>query len=64
MAISRTILSMAKSLNMRTVAEGVETEEQFSFMRTNQCDEIQGYYFSPHFHPTNFQRFSRNKIKI
>lgn len=47
MAIARTIISMAKSLNMTTVAEGIETEEQLKFMRENHCDEIQGYLFSP-----------------
>jgi diguanylate cyclase (GGDEF)-like protein/PAS domain S-box-containing protein len=47
MVIARTILSMAKHLNMKTVAEGVETEAQLEFMRENHCDEIQGYYYSP-----------------
>ncbi len=55
MAISRTILSMAKSLNMKTVAEGVETQAQLEFMRTNLCDEIQGYYFSPPIPADKFQ---------
>jgi diguanylate cyclase (GGDEF)-like protein/PAS domain S-box-containing protein len=47
MAIAHTIISMAKSLNMTTVAEGVETGEQLKFMQDNHCDEIQGYFFSP-----------------
>jgi len=55
MAISQAILSMAKSLNMKTVAEGVETEEQLEFMRINGCDEIQGYYFSPPVPADRFQ---------
>jgi len=41
-----TILSMGKSLNLKTVAEGVETKEQFEFLRDNGCDTIQGYYFA------------------
>jgi len=45
-AIAATIISMAKSLHLRVIAEGVETEEQMSFLRAQQCDEIQGYYFS------------------
>src|SRR5579862_7932194 len=45
-AIAATIISMAKSLHLKVIAEGVETEEQMSFLRTQQCDEIQGYYFS------------------
>ncbi len=41
-----TILSMGKSLNLTTVAEGVETKEQYEFLRDNGCDTIQGYYFA------------------
>jgi EAL domain-containing protein (putative c-di-GMP-specific phosphodiesterase class I) len=37
---------MAKSLNLKVIAEGVENEGQMSFLRAHQCDEIQGYYFS------------------
>ena len=41
-----TILSMAKIFNLKVVAEGVETEEQFKFLWENGCDIFQGFYFS------------------
>ncbi len=41
-----TILSMAKIFDLKTVAEGVETKEQFDFLLNNGCDIFQGYYFS------------------
>jgi EAL domain-containing protein (putative c-di-GMP-specific phosphodiesterase class I) len=45
-AITSAIVSLAKSLHLRVIAEGVENEAQMSFLREHQCDEIQGYYFS------------------
>ena len=45
-AITAAIISMSKTLNLRTVAEGVETEGQLAFLRANGCDEMQGYLFS------------------
>ncbi|OIP08014.1 MAG: hypothetical protein AUK53_10800 [Betaproteobacteria bacterium CG2_30_59_46] len=45
-AIAKTIISMAHDLQLRVIAEGVETEEQKSFLQQRHCDEMQGYFFS------------------
>ncbi|WP_223300134.1 putative bifunctional diguanylate cyclase/phosphodiesterase [Methyloversatilis sp. RAC08] len=45
-AIIRVIISLARSLRLTTVAEGVETPEQLGFLRREQCDRFQGYFFS------------------
>ncbi len=45
-AIAGAIINMAKGLNLRVIAEGVETEAQMALLRAHHCDEIQGYYFS------------------
>ncbi len=41
-----TIISLAKILNLKTIAEGVETQQQLDMFKAKQCDEIQGFYFS------------------
>ncbi len=44
--LAATIIRMGKGLNLKVIAEGVESKEQLAFLRAHQCDEAQGYYFS------------------
>jgi diguanylate cyclase (GGDEF)-like protein len=45
-AITEAIIAMAKNLNLKLIAEGVETEDELSFVCQHQCDGMQGYLFS------------------
>jgi diguanylate cyclase (GGDEF)-like protein/PAS domain S-box-containing protein len=53
-AIYKAIISMAHNLNLKVVAEGVETQEQVEFLRSIGCDLIQGFYYS---YPLRVQDF-------
>ncbi len=44
--IARAVISLGQKLNMKVIAEGVETDEQLAFLEESECDEIQGYHFS------------------
>ncbi|NVM77103.1 diguanylate cyclase (GGDEF)-like protein/PAS domain S-box-containing protein [Duganella sp. SG902] len=54
-AIALSVISLAHNLNMRVIAEGVETREQVRFLTERGCDEMQGYYFS---RPVNAESFT------
>jgi len=58
-AIVAAVIGMGKSLKQRVVAEGVETYEQFEFLRARQCDEGQGFHFS---HPLSAKDFTQRLI--
>jgi diguanylate cyclase (GGDEF)-like protein/PAS domain S-box-containing protein len=45
-AVASAIISLGQKLNLKVIAEGVETEAQIAFLRDNHCDELQGYHFS------------------
>ena len=55
-AIIKAIIAMAHSLKIKIIAEGVETEEQLAFLRSQQCDEMQGYLYSP---PVSEEEFTK-----
>ena len=45
-AIVSAVLGLCRSLNLKTVAEGVETQEQEDFLKSRNCDTVQGFYYS------------------
>jgi diguanylate cyclase (GGDEF)-like protein/PAS domain S-box-containing protein len=45
-SVIKAIINLSKCLGLKIVAEGVETKEQYHFLKNNECDEIQGYYIS------------------
>ncbi len=46
-SIVSAVINMGRSLNMRVIAEGIQTRDQLKFLRDRQCPEGQGYYFGP-----------------
>lgn len=58
-AIISAVISMAKTLGLQTIAEGVETEEQLNFLLEQACDEVQGYFFARPLDADQFALFMR-----
>jgi len=56
------VISMGRSLKLRVVAEGVETQEELTFLRARLCDEAQGYYFSRPVRPEQFAKLLKSGI--
>lgn len=54
--ILNAIVQMAKSLNLNTIAEGVETVEQVEFLKSIGCTWIQGYYYSKPLDVNDFKK--------
>jgi EAL domain-containing protein (putative c-di-GMP-specific phosphodiesterase class I) len=59
-SIVTAIIAMAHSLGLTAVAEGVENEEQLTFLREQGCDEFQGHFFSPPVAPEALAELVRN----
>jgi diguanylate cyclase (GGDEF)-like protein len=58
-SIVRAIVSLAHSLKLKVVAEGVESVEQLEFLKTLGCDQYQGFHFSPALAPAQFEALVR-----
>lgn len=63
-AIVTAIVSMAHRLNLKVVAEGVETKKQYEFLKTLGCDEFQGYLFSMPVPEDRISEFLKDNIKL
>jgi len=55
-AILTAVIVMARGLNLRVIAEGVETPGELDFLRAHQCNEAQGYYLSRPVAPEQFEK--------
>ncbi|MDH3353648.1 MAG: EAL domain-containing protein, partial [Chromatiales bacterium] len=63
-AITSAIIDMAHSLQLRVVAEGVETEEQLQFLVNHQCTDIQGFLFSRALPVTDFEALLKEESQL
>lgn len=61
-AIVTAVISMGRSLNLRVIAEGVETHEELTFLHAHRCNEAQGYYFSRPVPPEQFAKLIETGI--
>jgi diguanylate cyclase (GGDEF)-like protein/PAS domain S-box-containing protein len=57
------VISMGRSLKLRVVAEGVETQEELAFLQAHKCDEAQGFYFSRPVVPDQFAKLLKTGIQ-
>ena len=63
-AITRAIIAMAHSLELQVVAEGVETEAQLEYLKSQRCDEVQGYLISPAVTATAFAKLLEEQVAV
>ncbi len=63
-AILAAIIRMAQTLGLKVVAEGVETAQQVEFFRQEQCDMLQGYYFSPPVPVEKATEFLKRPVRV
>lgn len=63
-AITQGIISMAHHLRLKVIAEGVETEPQFAFLKKSHCDEFQGYYFAKPMPFSEVEQYLRHRMLV
>jgi len=59
--IVRSIITLAHSLKLKVIAEGVETGEQLAYLRAHRCDVMQGYYFSKPLSVVDFTKLAQQR---
>jgi len=63
-AVTKGIIELGHSLNLKVIAEGVETKAQLRYLKQQKCDMIQGYYFGQPQPPEKFETFFKTDWKI
>lgn len=63
-AIVNAMITMGKSMGLKLVAEGVETEEQVIYLQKQQCDFLQGFFFSRPLHPNQILQYLQTNTHI
>ena len=61
-SVAGAVIGMAHSLGLAVVGEGVETETQLNVLRSLDCDEVQGFYYSPPVPADDFERLVRANL--
>jgi EAL domain-containing protein (putative c-di-GMP-specific phosphodiesterase class I) len=58
------MIDLAHSLQLQIIAEGVETVDQAHFLWQNDCDQVQGYYFSPALTAQDFSTMAHEQMAV